>query len=114
MAMNEDSQKANRFVALLHCLDYITNHSVPLKRIIQLHPGHSFYQVPVLSNDNILSNPKPLVKTYPYKRMRVLTGTPTHVSVMGNLEEVIPFLKEGQFDNQQPPIILCKSVKDAI
>ena len=69
MALNEDSQQANIFGLLIFCLASIIHHSDIIKLMIQLHPGHPLYKVPVLSDDNIWSKLKPLVTTHPSEIM---------------------------------------------
>ena len=91
--MNDDAHKAKIVSKLMSCLASSLHHSDPIKRVIQLHPVNPLSQVPVLSDDTILSNTKPLVTTGSPERMGSPTGIPHHVIVMVKLIEVLTLLK---------------------
>ena len=82
--------------------------------MIQLHPVHPLSQVPVLSDGAPLSNLKPIVTTDPSERMGAPTGIPKHLIVMGNILEILNFLKEYHAGQQYLFRIIWKSVEDAI
>ena len=76
----------------------MVHHSESLSQVIISQPGHPFSQIPLLNNQDLLTELKSLVSIKPSSKIDAPTVIPPHVKMMSQVTDIMALLQAERND----------------